>query len=769
METLWRRSLAGCVVCIAVVCKPARYCCQMENALSDDVLANGILQFLEYQVAYRVFRSLNSDFKRVVDTLYYPTQITLCAAFPTDSNYFSKHIYFQRIHTGLQLCLKNNPRVFKRVEYLNVSQLFTDNIPNYYHPRSFNKFVALEKERLSIIHFFPNTRTLVLNSYYPWNELPGTSGHSQLKSIAKVARGFKQCTMLYDRFNLKQCRYTSALELYKQTPNAERIVDSYTQSLLPNLTIVSTLRDYNIHASQEVHLDHLSLLHRAKVSLEHKQDHLNTCAANTHFDCVKCIVESSKHEPEFQESINYALRSATQGSDQKIVQSLLDYGANPHWLNKRDPHGHSALELACILNKPCVKMLLQSSYPCERSPFTHTCTRFSASYSNPAQFQELIDAGFSATDCDEYGNNLLHLLVANMDMHNVLAIPGVTLDMINARNKLGATPLHICLKTYGMNTITQTLIDNGGDLSLVDNYGNTSLHYYAATGKVEYKAGVDGFPDETPNVYGMYPTHLYHAFPSSRMISIRDGITLDQEVNLKALHEQKDDDIKMLMHRTLLSYGSVKRILLYLEQDNPVLTGYALFIVGQQIACNKSVELPLHDSNNRTMAHFLGVYGGDLPRTLDRYGRPPVFYTIQTWTSISQEVERFFSNAKEMNLYLPDVYGETAVSTMLRNKDLPTWSKRFVVNKSFTPDVKAVSANGDSVLHLVIRHFFTPNDILNADSVVTIKSLRNKGIDVLHRNNDGLTALELFDQLYGDSLFCSQEVKRDLKKSKRRQ
>ncbi|XP_069086309.1 nuclear factor NF-kappa-B p105 subunit isoform X1 [Pleurodeles waltl] len=88
---------------------------------------------------------------------------------------------------------------------------------------------------------------------------------------------------------------------------------------------------------------------------------------------------------------------------------------------------------------------------------------------------------------DENGDNVLHLAIIHLHaqlVRNLLEVisGGISNDIINMKNDLYQTPLHLAVLTNQAD-IVENLVSAGADIALLDRHGNSALHLAAKEGK----------------------------------------------------------------------------------------------------------------------------------------------------------------------------------------------------------------------------------------------------------------------------------------------
>lgn len=90
---------------------------------------------------------------------------------------------------------------------------------------------------------------------------------------------------------------------------------------------------------------------------------------------------------------------------------------------------------------------------------------------------------------DENGDNVLHLAIIHLRaelVRNLLEVisGGISDDIINMKNDLYQTPLHLAVLTNQAD-IVENLVAAGADIAILDRHGNSALHLAAKEGKAD--------------------------------------------------------------------------------------------------------------------------------------------------------------------------------------------------------------------------------------------------------------------------------------------
>ncbi|XP_053317513.1 nuclear factor NF-kappa-B p105 subunit isoform X2 [Spea bombifrons] len=166
---------------------------------------------------------------------------------------------------------------------------------------------------------------------------------------------------------------------------------------------------------------------------------------------------------------------------------------------------------------------------------------------------------------DENGDNVLHLAIIHLHTALVKIFLDVTCgvvceDIINVRNDLYQTPLHLAVITHQADTV-QDIMSAGGDPMLLDRHGNSVLHLACKDGDAKTLNVLLKHKDiskiiDLPNGDGLTATHV--AVIANSMSCLRLMISSGAAVNAK---EQKSG--RSALH-------------LAVEQDNISLAGCLL-------------------------------------------------------------------------------------------------------------------------------------------------------------------------------------------------
>jgi hypothetical protein len=748
--------------------------------IPQHVIAEQLLPFLDYQMVVRSIRVLNSDFQECVDQLYQPIRVTLRHKPPSNSirNVYDDHEIFLEIQLALTECKSRNKYVFQLVEYLDISPLFEScsQMPPFYgiNRKSKNHYWKLLYERLCrILRAFPNIHTLVLGPMVintkGTQDMSITNGEiSLLKFIAKT---------------LPKLKYIAAAELVGTsqehiTTLADYITDndtSFFHDMRPpmrgpfaKVTLLSQLNQYA--ETTEDHVYTIMRIFNIGVPFDSGIHFLRSCIDARHVRCVKFMLERGSGD-HFRHHLNTCLLSALEDDifNNDILQLLISYGADVNYAH--------ALNIACTrVNAQAVDILLNAGYdifaPQKRSPIVnmvHASRKHSKETVQPIM-RTLLKRGIPLTNCDANGNNVLHL-IAETNTETIIECIVDASEIINGKNKHGATPIQYALKrsySYYNDPVIPYLIKQGADLESVDDYGNTMLHYWARGGGSDSPV-LDMISTAKPNKYGIHPVHVFacsNIIPRNKSVmkALSEKMSLAEEINLKAILNEREifnsnrDEFKT---RTLLSEQVWEFIDQFLEEDNPVLSGYMLFAIthGKYYdVLNEEMrqleDVNYRDSNGRHLVHVLHRIPSyldniaDWTKMIDKKGRTPAFYVAKI------HPDGFLSH---YNMYSPDLNhrdhnGETPLIALLQNESIEMETKKKILCAELPSEIQHIAVNGDSLMHIAVRTFFHRASLLEDHSVIVLKLMRKRGVDVHHRNNDGLTAAELYDRLYGHSM-----------------
>ncbi len=99
--------------------------------------------------------------------------------------------------------------------------------------------------------------------------------------------------------------------------------------------------------------------------------------------------------------------------------------------------------------------------------------------------QKETPSGVSVEGVDEWGNTALHLAAMNKDgsIEDMIVACRVNGAKLDAKNKVGFTPLHVAIIHDNLSAIRQ-LLNLGADLNMQDNLGRTPLHLTAQYGRL---------------------------------------------------------------------------------------------------------------------------------------------------------------------------------------------------------------------------------------------------------------------------------------------
>ncbi|XP_067648871.1 ankyrin repeat domain-containing protein 50-like [Haliotis asinina] len=158
-----------------------------------------------------------------------------------------------------------------------------------------------------------------------------------------------------------------------------------------------------------------------------------------------------------------------------VCELLMQNGAD---VSHVDDNGDNVLHLACKGGQmDVVKYLLsQASVDINtRGKGALTPLMVAVTYGHNDVFKFLMRNGANASQVDDYGNNVLHLACRSREMDVVKYLLSQTSVDINRKGDKGRTPLMVAV-IYKYRDVFEFLMQNGADVSQVDDKGDNVLH-----------------------------------------------------------------------------------------------------------------------------------------------------------------------------------------------------------------------------------------------------------------------------------------------------
>ena len=209
------------------------------------------------------------------------------------------------------------------------------------------------------------------------------------------------------------------------------------------------------------------------------------CAAKA--GCVKnlkFLLKNGANVKAFTDSSwSTALHIAATLKSPKILKLLLDYGADVH---AADGNDRTPLDVAvkCGRDQNTTVLLQCSNKAGTRKDLSQAASLHSAAEMRCSKtLKLLIEEGLDINSVNSDGNTALHCAASNGREENVhiLLSQGSLVNAVTTCSH--STPLHLIARKNCPRTL-QLLIDNGADISAIDDDGNTPLHCAVDSGPV---------------------------------------------------------------------------------------------------------------------------------------------------------------------------------------------------------------------------------------------------------------------------------------------
>ena len=243
---------------------------------------------------------------------------------------------------------------------------------------------------------------------------------------------------------------------------------------------------------------------------------LYVATCNNSHDIVKLLIENGANIIP-QDTGSTPLHIAVKHNKFEIAKTLLERQQNHKWLNNKNYYGNTALHLAAEKkNHEIITLLLNSNAIVTSSNEDGNTPLHIASIDSPETVKLLLGAksknqfinqqdnqgetalllaidqrqqdvvsiliqnGADVTIPDMYGDTTVHYaaLIAHTEILKMLLEAPQGNSLINQQNEMGETVLFMITK-YRKYDAVSTLLENGADVKISDNFGNIPLHNVA--------------------------------------------------------------------------------------------------------------------------------------------------------------------------------------------------------------------------------------------------------------------------------------------------
>lgn len=358
------------------------------------------------------------------------------------------------------------------------------------------------------------------------------------------------------------------------------------------------------------------------------------------------------------------LHLACLNNNKEIIQMVLEQGADVH---ARDDKGDTPLHLCFDLE--IIRLLLSHGAnpnavnADKRTPFI--C--FMVAYPQTELFNMFMEYGADIFHVSDEKSSLIHNLLSNKDeeqQDNIIQMIKILLEKgldINAQNNCGSSPL-IMACAYGMNKITLFLLQQGANLSLTNEKGNTALHetIYCQTDDLKERIEIlisHGANINAINNEGETPLHL-----------ILDQY-LDHEMTIETLFFMRDQGADFTIKnnngetpfRKALSTGNLRMVRLLLDK-------FAANINDVDSDGNTALHIAIQ-RNNIDMLNFL-LNKGINAQAVNKKRETSIHLAVLEGRTTQTVITLLLNRGVDINAVNQE--GESALDYALREKDEKT-------------------------------------------------------------------------------------------------
>lgn len=240
------------------------------------------------------------------------------------------------------------------------------------------------------------------------------------------------------------------------------------------------LNEYIVNNESHMLIEHF--INKGNVNTRTKSNELllNIAINKNDIDTVITLLQKGADVNAIDDKGNTALKYAIEKDDTNIINLLLEEDVN---INKIDSDENSVLMLAIKKsNIELIEYCINNNHPLDIVNKDHySALHYAIIYNRVDELNLLISKGVNKSIKDINGNTPLHHAVLSNDLEIVKCV--VDDENINMQNNEKETALIMSI-LKGYDDITKFLLSNNTTVNLVDNKGNTCLHYILYNGDI---------------------------------------------------------------------------------------------------------------------------------------------------------------------------------------------------------------------------------------------------------------------------------------------